>query len=193
MKIFGMTGGIGMGKSTAGELLRRRGIAVIDTDVLAHEAVEPGQPALAEIISHFGSAVVHSDGRLDREKMAQIVFAQPQARKELEEILHPRIRAAWQAQVATWAKEGRTLCVVTIPLLFETEASALFAATVCVACSSSSQWARLRHRGWDSNQIRRRIAAQLPVHKKIAAADFLIWTDTPLDVHEAQLERVFRV
>ena len=190
MKLLGLTGGIGMGKSTADQLLRERGVAVVDTDVLARELVEPGQPALAEIQTAFGYAVIGVDGRLRREKLARRVFADASARRQLEVILHPRIQALWLVQVAAWRVEGRPVAVVVIPLLFETNAASHFDATISLACSATAQCQRLQGRGWSAQQIQQRIAAQWPVEKKMALADFVVWTEGSLAVHAAQLERI---
>ncbi|MGD0087981.1 MAG: dephospho-CoA kinase, partial [Verrucomicrobiota bacterium] len=122
MKTLGLTGGIGMGKSTAARFLRERGAQLVDTDELARQLVEPGQPALVEIQTVFGQNVVAPDGQLRREALAQIVFTDPAARRKLESILHPRIREGWLAQVESWRTENHALAVVVIPLLFETKA-----------------------------------------------------------------------
>jgi dephospho-CoA kinase len=190
MKLFGVTGGIAMGKSTAGELLRRQGAAVLDTDTLARQLVEPGQPALAEILEKFGPSVFLPDGRLDREQLARKVFSDPAARGDLEAILHPRIRAAWSREAQNWRAAGLACGAVVIPLLFETRAAPLFDATLCVACSAATQARRLRERGWDAAQIKQRLEAQWPVERKIALADYVVWTDTTLEAHAAQLLRV---
>jgi len=179
-----------MGKSTAAQLFRERGAQVVDADELARRLVEPGQPALAEIQAVFGQNVVAPDGRLRREALAQIVFADPIARKQLEAILHPRIREGWLAQLETWRKAGAELAVVVIPLLFETKAESHFNKTVCVACSAANQHQRLLERGWTLEQIQQRIAAQWPVEHKIAVADFVVWTDGSLEVHARQIERI---
>lgn len=192
MKVLGLTGGIGMGKSVAADLFRARGIPVVDTDELAHEIVEPGQPALAQVLAAFGPGVASPEGRLRRDELARIVFADPTARKRLENILHPLIRARWRAQVETWRAEGRPLAVVVIPLLFETGAEAELDATICVACSADTQHQRLLARGWSPEQIRQRLQAQWPIEKKIAAADYVIWTEAGLDLHAAQLDRILR-
>ena len=99
MKVCGLTGGVGMGKSTAAQFLRARGAQVVDTDELARQLVQPGQPALAEIQAEFGKAIIASNGRLRREELAEIIFADAAARKKLETILHPRIRERWLAQI----------------------------------------------------------------------------------------------
>lgn len=190
MKTFGLTGGIGMGKSTAAELLRNRGVPVVDSDVIARQVVEPGQPALLEIQDAFGEDIVGADGRLRRDELARRVFADTEARRTLEVILHPRIRAVWQAQLQVWRAEGQETSVAVIPLLFETDVGRHFDSTICVACTGTTQRERLRGRGWNDEQIDQRIQAQLPVEKKMALADFVVWTEAGLDVHEVQLTRI---
>ena len=193
MKLLGLTGGVGMGKSAAAQLLRARGIPVVDTDELARQVVEPGQPALAQVLAAFGPHLAGPDGQLRRDELARRVFADPAARQRLEAILHPPIRALWRAQVEAWRKEGRPLAVVVIPLLFETRAEAELDATVCVACSAATQQQRLRARGWPPEQIEQRLQAQWPAETKMARADYLVWTEADLDVHAAQLERILRL
>jgi dephospho-CoA kinase len=192
MKVLGLTGGIGMGKSTAAQLLRDRGIPVVDTDDLARQVVQPGQPALAEVRASFGAEMLAPDGQLRRDELARRVFADPAARQRLEGILHPRIRALWRAQVETWRAEGHPLAVVVIPLLFETRAEAELDRTICVACSAATQLERLRARGWSPDQIEHRLRAQWPLERKVAASDYLVWSEAGLDVHAAQIERILR-
>jgi dephospho-CoA kinase len=192
MKVCGLTGGLGMGKSTAAEFLRARRVPVVDTDELARQLVQPGRPALTEIQTEFGKKVIAPDGRLRRDELAQIVFADPAARKKLEAILHPRIRERWLAQIETWRGENHPLAVVVIPLLFETQAESLFNKIICVACSAAAQQERLRARGWTPEQIQQRLDAQWPVDQKIARADFVVWTDGPLAVHAQQIEQVLQ-
>jgi len=187
MKVCGLTGGVGMGKSTAARFLRERGAQIVDTDELARQLVQPGQPALAEIQSAFGPRVISPDGQLRRDELAKIVFADSAARKQLEAILHPRIREQWLAQVETWRVEGRPLAVVVIPLLFETRAEPHFDKIVCAACSAAAQRERVLARGWTQEQIGQRIAAQMPVEQKIARADYVVWTDGALAIHERQI------
>ena len=192
MKTLGLTGGIGMGKSTSAQLLRDRGLPVIDTDDLARQVVEPGQPALADLQALFGPEIIGSDGHLLRAELARLVFADSDARRKLESILHPRIRELWRAQVNTWRLEGRSVAFVVIPLLFETGAEKELDATVCVACSAVTQMQRLQSRGWPPIQIHQRIQAQWSVEKKMATAHFVVWTEAGLDVHATQLERILR-
>ena len=190
MKLFGLTGGIGMGKSAAAQIFERRGVPVVDTDILARRIVEPGQPALAEIQRVFGDHVVAPDGELRREELARIIFSDPAARQKLESITHPRIRELWGQQVDLWRAQNRPVGVVVIPLLFETNAESEFDATICVACSTATQRKRLQDRGWTPEQIAQRIAAQLPIDKKIAKADFVAWNEGSMEVLAEQLERM---
>jgi dephospho-CoA kinase len=198
-----------MGKSTAATLLAGRGVTIVDTDVLARQLVEPGQPALDEIRHAFGADMIAVDGRLRRDLLARRVFSQPRARKILEDILHPGIRKLWQLQLAEWragagiiphpASESdrgptqpsstRFFCVV-IPLLFETQAEREVDATLCVACSIATQRSRLSSRGWNAEQINQRIQSQLPIEEKMGRADYVIWNEGPLEVLAAQLDHV---
>ena len=190
MKVFGLTGGVGMGKSVSAQLLRDRGVPVVDTDELARKVVEPGQRALAEVQQVFGKEIVGPDGQLRREDLARIVFADAVARKRLEDILHPRIRDLWRAQVETWRHEGKPLAVVVIPLLFETRAETELDAVICVACTAATQRQRLQARGWTPEQIEQRIQAQWPIGKKMELAHYVVWTEAGLDVQAQQLGRI---
>jgi dephospho-CoA kinase len=190
MKICGLTGGLGMGKSTTAQFLHERGAQIVDTDELARQLVQPGQPVLSEIQTVFGKNIVAPNGELRRDELARIVFADAAARKKLETILHPRIQERWFAQVETWRGENRALAVVVIPLLFETQAESHFDKIICVACSIENQRQRLLARGWTPEQIEQRMAAQWPVEQKIARSDFVIWTDGALDTHTRQLDRI---
>jgi dephospho-CoA kinase len=190
MKVCGLTGGVGMGKSTAARIFREHGAQVVDTDELARKLVQPGRPALADIQAAFGKKVIGPAGELKRAELAQIIFADANARRELEAILHPRIREQWLAQIESWRGEDRPLAVVVIPLLFETRAESHFDKIICVACSAAAQRERLLARGWTPEQIQQRIAAQMPVEQKIARADFVVWTGGALDAHARQIERI---
>lgn len=190
MILLGVTGGIGMGKSTSGSILERLGVPVVDTDGVAREVVAPGSEALEEIRQAFGGEMLQEDGSLNRARLAERAFAEADARARLEKILHPRIRHRWLARAAGWRAEGRSLGVVVIPLLFETEADRELDAVVCVACSTRSQWTRLRARGWSEEHIRKRLAAQWAIDAKIDRAQFLVWTEPPVGIHEAQLRRI---
>jgi dephospho-CoA kinase len=188
MILLGLTGGVGMGKSTAAAFFQKRGARIVDTDQLAHELVQPGQHALDEIRSVFGEKIIAPDGQLRRHELASVVFEDAAARKKLEEILHPPIRRRWLAQVETWKREHCSTAIVVIPLLFETGAASHFDKVICVACSEISRHERLLGRGWTNRQIEARISAQMPVTEKLARADFVIWSEGALENHSRQVD-----
>lgn len=177
-----------MGKSAAESFLRGRGVPVVDTDALARQIVEPGEPALEQIRQVFGPDVLPADGRLRRDELARVVFNDDAARRKLEGILHPRIRSLWHEQIELWRKENKPIAVVVIPLLFETGAESELDETICIACTAATQRERLLARGWSEAQIEQRIRAQLPIEKKMEKADYVIWNDGPLHVLSTQLD-----
>jgi dephospho-CoA kinase len=170
-----------MGKSAAAEFLRRRDVPVVDTDELARVVVEPGRSAVEEIRQRFGSKVVGPDGALLRQKLAEIVFADPAARAALEAIVHPPIRELWRRQLNAWRDEGKQSAAVVIPLLFETKAENEFDAVVCVACSPAEQKRRLTARGWT-----------VRIEEKIVRASHVVWTEGSLQRTEEQLEWILQ-
>ena len=190
MEVFGITGGIGMGKSAAGEILQRQGVAVVDTDQLARDAVAPGSEGLAEVSREFGPDLIDAAGALRREALGRLVFGDPAALARLNALLHPRIRAAWKAQVETWRNAGVPQAAVIIPLLFENGYGPEFDWIACVACTSGTQRVRLRERGWSEAEMDRRLAAQLPASEKMNRADRVIWTEGSLETHALQWERL---
>lgn len=190
MRLLGITGGIGMGKSTAGQLLHDRGLIVVDTDQLAREASAAGTPGFEEIVSAFGYEVVGSDGQLDRARLAQRVFGDLEARQRLEGILHPRIASSWRSAVLRHREAGHSEMAILIPLLFERGYQDEFSMVVTVACSEASQRARLHSRGWSDSQIQARNQAQMPVFEKMVRARFVVWTEGELEVHRQQWDRI---
>ncbi len=190
MELFGITGGIGMGKSAAGEILRRLGIPVVDSDQLARDVVAPGTPGLLEVLRVFGPEFQDASGALCRAALGRRVFANPADLAQLNALLHPRIRAAWQAQVTAWQAAGVPRAAVIIPLLFENAYETEFHTLICIACTPATQGVRLRARGWDEAEIHRRTTAQLAVPEKMRRAHRVIWTEGSLAAHAAQWELV---
>jgi dephospho-CoA kinase len=190
MKVCGLTGDVGMGKSTAAGFFVQHGVRVVDTDELARQLVKPGRLALAEIQTEFGNEFLRSDGALDRAKLARLVFSDDSARDKLEAILHPRIRENWLAQLESWRQTNAPMAIVVIPLLFETKAESHFEKIICVACSPEAQQERLAARGWSLADIKGRIAAQMPVEQKIARSHFVLWTEGALEVHSRQIGQI---
>lgn len=179
-----------MGKSEAAAYLAERGVPVADTDLIAREVVGPGQPGLEKVKQAFGSAMIAEDGSLNRSALAEKVFADPQARERLEQILHPLIRQRWLSVVEKWRATGVKSGVVVIPLLFETGAEQEFARVICIACSARLQSARLHERGWNAEQVAGRLSAQWPIEQKIDRSHYVIWNDSSVEVLREQLGRV---
>jgi dephospho-CoA kinase len=180
-----------MGKSTVAQILKGRGVPVVDTDDLARKVVEKGQPALDELRVAFGEEAIGSDGCLRRAWLAELVFADAEARRNLEAILHPRIMELWRGEANRWLREGCRVGVVVIPLLFETNSQDEFDATICVACSAGTQMKRLNERGWSREESNRRIGAQLPIERKMHLSEYVLWTEGRLVSTEQQLKRLF--
>jgi len=176
--VIGLTGGIASGKSTVARMLVERGAAVVDADQLARRIVEPGQPALAELVARFGPSIITPDGQLDRKRLGAIAFTDPAARADLNRITHPRIAAASAAAIATWADAGAGIVFYEAALLVENRAHLGLAALVVVASSPEVQRARLVAReGISEEEARTRIAAQAPLAEKRAAATWVIEND----------------
>ena len=189
--VIGLTGGIASGKSTVARMLGERGAAIVDADKLAREVVEPGQPALAELVARFGTTILTPDGTLDRKRLGAIAFADPVARADLNRITHPRIQAASAAAIATWADAGASVVFYEAALLVENRAHSGMAALLVVAASEEVQLQRVMTRdAIDADAARARIAAQAPLADKIAAATWVIHNDHD-EAHLArEVERV---
>ncbi len=189
-----LTGGIGSGKSAAGEELRRLGAIVVDADVIAREVVAPGTVGLKEIVRQFGSAVLGDDGSLDRERMAALVFADARARKALEAIVHPLVRSRLAEQIRQ-AREAADapLIVAEIPLLFETGQAADYACILVVDCPLAIRIDRLvSQRGMTRSAARARIDAQMPLAEKVARASCVIDNGGTREALRREVRRVWR-
>jgi len=176
--VIGLTGGIASGKSTVSRMLAERGAAIVDADLLARQVVEPGQPALAELVARFGTGILTPDGVLDRKRLGAIAFSDPVARADLNRITHPRIAAASAAAIATWADAGASVVFYEAALLVENRTHLGMAALLVVAASEAVQLQRLMNRdGIDEAAARARIASQAPLADKLAAATWVIQND----------------
>ncbi|MCS1408927.1 MAG: Dephospho-CoA kinase [Verrucomicrobia subdivision 3 bacterium] len=187
MSVIGITGGIGMGKSTVTDWLAETGMAVVDCDVIARELTAAGGDAIGEIVEAFGPTVLDADGALSRARMADIVFRNQECRERLEAILHPRIRIAWKARCRSYRSPGSGPVFVAIPLLYETGASEEFDLIACVACGAVEQRSRLRARGWSDEHIQRRLGAQWNIDRKMRLADIIVWTGCSLKMAKRQV------
>lgn len=187
---IGLTGGIASGKSTVADLFADKGVPVIDTDVIAREVVQPGQPALAEIEREFGPDILDPEGRLRRRRLRDLVFRDDNRRKTLEAILHPRIREEADRRAAA---AGGVYQVIVVPLLAESPMKASMDRILVVDCSEETQLARLLRRDAESEeQARRMIEAQASREERLAIADDVVDNDGSLEDTARQVEKLHR-
>ena len=190
-RVFGLTGGVASGKSSVASLFRREGLEVIDADEVARAVVAPGSDGLAEVVAAFGPGVLLSDGALDRKKLAAIVFANEQDRRRLNAIVHPRIAAETQRRIAALSAKGVALACYEAALLVENGLADAFRPLVVVSLDPDVQLRRLMQRdGIDRDQARARIASQLPLADKVAAADYVIDNGGSLEQLAARARQV---
>ncbi len=191
MKVIGLTGGIGAGKSAVAERLARRGAVVIDADQIVRELQAPGQPVLAAIVDRFGPAVLARDGTLDRGSLASIVFADGRSRRDLEAIVHPAVRA----EIARRLDEARDMdavIVLDIPLLVEAAGAYPVDAVVVVDAPESVVMDRLVARGLSENDARARMEAQLSRSARVEAADRVLVNEGSMADLDAAVESLWR-
>ncbi len=192
-KIIGLTGGIASGKSVVADALRTRGAAIVDADQVARQVVEPGQPALAELVARFGSQILGSDGRLDRKALAERVFDDPAARADLNRITHPRIAAASQQEIARMVQAGAPVVFYEAALLVENRAHEWLDAVIVVAAPAEVQRERLMLRdGLDEAAANARLAAQLPLEEKLKVATWVIDNSGDRLALAAQVDALWR-
>ena len=189
MKV-GLTGGIGAGKSTVADLFSQKGAVVIRSDELARQVIEPQTPGFQQVIDRFGKDFVNSEGYIDRAKLAQIVFQDDAALKDLENIVHPLVRSKTNELVNQHTAE--TIIVNEIPLLLEKKMESLFDFLVIVISSEKNRLERLAQRGLTTEQATARMAKQVSDDERRAAADFLIVNDGNLDQLEADVEKIWQ-
>jgi dephospho-CoA kinase len=168
---LGLTGGIASGKSTVAAMLREMGFAVLDADSLAHKLMEPGMPAYGEVVREFGPAIVDPASRIDRAKLAALVFAERAKLERLNAIVHPHVRQAMLRQFDEWAQDGkRQAAFVEAALIVEAGYVEKLDGLVVAWSRPEQQIERLRQRGLSDEEARSRIAAQLPVAEKLRYA-----------------------
>jgi dephospho-CoA kinase len=187
-----ITGGAGTGKSTVARMFKELGAEVLDADAIAREAVAVGQPAWQELRRVYGADFFHENGELNRSRLAQLVFADPEARRRLDGLIHPRVEAELQARVAELARRGAALVLVEVPLLFETGREAAFDRVIVVAAPEAGQIRRLRardHRG--EAEIRGILEAQGRLKDKVARADYVVDNGGQLSRTEQQVKNIW--
>ena len=188
MLVVALTGGIGAGKSTVAQNFAELGALVIDADQLARMAIERGSDGFAEVLLRFGDEII-LNGDIDRKKLAEIVFSDEGARKDLEKIIHPRVQATF-AEVVEDLEQGDIL-IYEIPLLVETDAAEKFDYIITVEADLELRKARLLKKGLYISQIEKRIAAQATQESREAIADTVIYNDGDEDDLLRQVENLW--
>jgi len=192
MLLVGLTGGIGVGKSTVAAMFAARGAAVVDADRISRKLQEPGAPCYGAIVEGFGRGILDSAGRIDRRRLGEIVFADPSRRAALEAIMHPAIWAACEAEIRAAAAAGRAVCVVEAALILETGQRSRFHRIVVVTAPTEVQVARLaQSRSLTEAEARQRLAAQWTNADKARQADHLIDNGGDLAATDRQVETVY--
>jgi dephospho-CoA kinase len=192
VKLVGLTGGIASGKSTVATMLRELGAKIINADDLARAIVQPGKEAWKEIVAAFGTEVLRPDRAIDREKLRTTIFQDAAARKRLDSITHPRIRALAQARAQELAAKGAAIVIYEAPLLFENEAHLWLRPVILVACDDFLQRRRLKARDrLNDAEIEQHIKAQMPLSEKRTLADFVIENNGDLDDLKKQVKEVW--
>lgn len=189
MLIVGLTGGIGSGKSTAASIFADLGAVVIDADQIAREVVAPGSPAVAKIAERFGSDVV-VNGAIDREKLAQIVFADPAARADLEGITHPLVRKRFEEILAQ--QDPDAVIIYDIPLLFESKLEGAYDVIVTIEAPLDIRRERLLARGLLPSQIDQRMAAQVSDEVRREGSDLVIVNDGETSSLREAISQIWR-
>ncbi len=191
MLLVGLTGGIGAGKSTVAEMLARRGAVVVDADAVARDVVEPGQPAFDAVVARFGADLVGPDGRLDRAKLGERVFTDPDARRDLEDLTHPAINAEFLRRVGEAPADA--IVVLDVPLLVESATASTrgYQAVVVVEAPRQVRLARLEERGVARADAEARMAAQATDGDRRAVATWVLDNGSDREHLERQVERVW--
>ncbi|MCA9681640.1 MAG: dephospho-CoA kinase [Myxococcales bacterium] len=193
MEVYGLTGGIGSGKSTVANMLEEYGIPVVSADELSRMVVAPGSEGLADVVEAFGSEVLDERGDLDRKKMGKIVFTTPERRRQLEAILHPRIRERYEQVLDALEKAGHPVMVYEVPLLFEKKLDQQDEMTgvILVTATADTRIARVKSRdSLTTDDVLARMRVQMPEEEKRARANYIIHNDGDVDDLRREVEHL---
>ena len=194
MRVFGLTGNFGSGKSTVAGMFRRAGIPVIDADRISQKVTAPGERAYSSIVLEFGSGILLPDGRIDRKKLGSIVFADPSRRKRLEAITHPAILEAANEYLEKLSEKGRRVAIIEAALIHEAGIKETFEAVVCVKCDEETQLQRVMARdGISRDEALSRFRTQMNAELKALSSDHIIDNSGSLDETRAQVEQITRI
>ncbi len=194
MKVIGLTGSIGSGKSTVALFFKELGAKVIDADLVARQVVEPGKPALNELKEAFGNTIIHDDGSLNRKLVAEIVFNSDEKRERLNSIIHPRIFDEIKNTIENYRKEGAEVVILEAALILEKKGLIkLIDELVVVSIDEQNQKKRLAERGdLTQDQINARIKSQLSNSEKIKHADYIIENNNGLENTHDQVKKIWK-
>ncbi|RLQ91899.1 dephospho-CoA kinase [Planomicrobium sp. Y74] len=191
--IIGLTGSIASGKSTVSKMLEDLGYPIIDADLVARKVVEPGSETLKEIEALFGSEVIREDGTMNREKVGALIFSDPVKRKQMNDIIHPAIRAEMLRQRSAFMAEGHQTIVMDIPLLFESKLQHFVDKILVVSVTEDNQLSRLMERnGLNEKDAKARIGSQLPMSVKEEGADAVIYNNGTIEETAQQLTKILK-
>lgn len=189
MKVIGLTGGIGTGKSTTSQIIRSFGVPVIDADVVSRSLLSPGSPYVSQVADLFGNQVLDQSGNIDRKALANIIFASEEMRKKLEALLHPLVRFEMEKRIQDFKDQGEAFIVLDIPLLFEkgywqNKVDEIW----LVDTTQELQIKRIREReSWSEKEILDRIYAQMPLKEKRLLANKIILNNGSIEELENQI------
>ncbi len=193
MKVIGLTGGIGSGKSTVSQFLAELGAVIIDADRVGHEAFKPDTELWREVVAAFGRQVLASDGSIDREKLGEIVFGNPESLSRLNQIMHPLMYDMVKAQIEEYRRQGVDVVVLEAPLLIEAGWTSLVDEVWVTVAAESTVLRRLKERvGLSHQQALARIRSQLPSDERVKDADVVIDNDCSLGELKAKVKELWR-
>lgn len=189
--LIGLTGGIGAGKSTVAQLFEERGVPIVDADAIARDVVKPGEPALAELVEHFGDSILGADGELNRGKLAEVAFADAESHEALNAIMHPAISAETAKRIDA-LRGDHSVIVHDVPLLVEAGLAGNYDLTVLVDTPAEVRLQRLTElRGMDSEDAKKRIAAQATDEQRRAVCDVALDNSGDIEHLRAQFEQMW--
>jgi len=193
MKVIGLTGGIGSGKSTVSQFLAELGAVIIDADKVGHEALKPDTELWREVVTAFGRQVLGPGGDIAREKLGKIVFGNPESLSRLNRIMHPRMYDMVKAQLGEYRRQGMKVAVLEAPLLIEADWTSLADEVWVTVASESTVLRRLKEKlGLSQQQSLTRIGSQLSTEERVKHADVVIDTDCRLDELRGKVEKLWR-
>jgi dephospho-CoA kinase len=190
MLVVGLTGGIGAGKSTVSQLLAKHGAVIVDADLIARQVVEPGGPAYEGVVDRFGKGVLLEDGSLNRPALADIVFADADALKDLNAVVHPAVGAVIAERLAEEASTDHVV-ILDVPLLVESGRTNT-AGTIVVDCPPEGALRRAVARGLPEDDVRRRMANQVTREERLAKADFVVDNSGPESALAAEVDKAWQ-